>query len=305
MAPPCPIPSRPSSKSICEFYFTELQKQLWQCKKCLKNKNKNGGWTNLLSHLQTCVGSDYETVFVDQKKAAASSSSFGGYFIRISEQEKQMYQWINFVVMKNLPVSFVDCPHTREISRLKPVSGKTLRGHILALRDILRETLRNELPQKFVIVFDGWSEGTQHYVGVAAAYIKTIDGKEVPMQTMLSMQPLLSHGIQGMRAKDHLEHLSRILELYGKTCADILCLVGDNCSVNQSMARTLNVPLIGCASHKFNLAVKRWIASQPDLMSIITKVRAATTLCDSLSSTLFSQPVPCLLLLITFRLVAS
>jgi hypothetical protein len=165
--------------------------------------------------------------------------------------------------------------------------------------------LRNELPQKFVIVFDGWSEGTQHYIGVAAAYIKMVDGKEVPMQTMLSMQPLLSHGIQGMRAKDHLEHLSRILELYGKTCADILCLVGNNSSVNQSMAQTLNIPLIGCASHKFNLAVKRWTASQPDLMSIITKVSAAALLCDLLSSTfLFSQPVPCLLL-ITFRLVVS
>ena len=56
------------STSICEFYFTELQKQLWQCKKCLKNKNKNGGWTNLLSHLRTCVGSDFETELLIRRK---------------------------------------------------------------------------------------------------------------------------------------------------------------------------------------------------------------------------------------------
>ncbi len=39
------------------------------------------------------------------------------------------------------------------------------------------------------------------------------------------------------------------------------------------MTRTLNVPLIGCFSHKFNLAVKRWIASEPELIpAIINKV---------------------------------
>ena len=49
---------------------------------------------------------------------------------------------------------------------------------------------------------------------------------------------------------------------YGKSCANIVCLVGDNCSVNQSMTRLLNVALLGCASHKFNLALQRWISEQ-------------------------------------------
>ncbi len=288
MAPPT---TRPSSKSVCEFYFTALQKQLWQCKKCLKNKAKSGGWTNLLSHLRTCVGGDYEATFLEYKKHASPVTS--NFFIRVSDREKEMHQWINFVVMKNLPMSFVDCPHTRDICRLRPISGRTLRRHIIALRDILKDTLQNELPPKFVVVFDGWSEGTQHYIGVAASYMKSVNGKDVAVQTMLSMEPLLSHGIQGMRAKDHLDHLSRILQSYGKDCCDILCLVGDNCSVNQSMARTLNVPLIGCASHKFNLAVKRWIASQPELIPIINKVSSFCVVgecCLLPRLILFSQP---------------
>ena len=89
------------------------------------------------------------------------------------------------------------------------------------------------------------------------------------------MAPLLSGGIHGMRAKDHLDHLSKVLRIYGRDCCDILCLVGDNGSVNQSMARTLNIPLLGCASHKFNLAVRRWIAGQPDLVAILYMVRNA------------------------------
>lgn len=205
-----------SSKSICEYFYKAISKSEWQCKKCLKLKAKNGGWTNLLSHIRICVGTDYEKVFVEHKKQASSSSISSGFFVRISEQEKEMYQWIRFLVMKNLPVSFVDCPYTRGIARFKAVSAKTIRRHLLSLRDVMKETLQKELPPKFVVVFDGWTEGTQHYIGVAASYMKTVDGKETACQTMLSMKPLLADGITGMRAIDHIEHLSNVLQGYGR-----------------------------------------------------------------------------------------
>jgi hypothetical protein len=54
---------------------------------------------------------------------------------------------------------------------------------------------------------------------------------------------------------------------------NILCLVGDSSSVNKSMPQILDIPLIGCASHKFNLAVQEWIANQPQLSIIIKKVK--------------------------------
>ena len=75
-----------------------------------------------------------------------------------------------------------------------------------------------------------------------------------------------------MRAVDHIDHLTRVLESYGKSEKNLVCLVGNNCAVNQSMARIMNVPLLGCASHKFNLAVRRWIAEQEELTPIIAKV---------------------------------
>ena len=198
-----------------------------------------------------------------------------GFFIRVSDREKEMHQWIQFLVMRNLPVSFVDCPYTRNIVKLKPVSARSVQTHILSLHSVVREAICKLLPLKFVIMFDGWSDGTQHYIAAAASFTRIVNGKEEAQQTMLSMAPLLSGGIHGMRAKDHLDHLSKVLRIYGRDCCDILCLVGDNCSVNQSMARTLNIPLLGCASHKFNLAVRRWIAGQPDLVAILDKVRNA------------------------------
>ena len=108
--------------------------------------------------------------------------------------------------MKNLPVSFVDCPYTCDITRLKPISAQKLRCHILSLLSVVKETIKPELPTKFSIVFDGWTEGTHHYIGIAAAYLRFGDGgKEEAVQTMLSMKLLLVDGVQGMRAHDHLD----------------------------------------------------------------------------------------------------
>ena len=227
-------PTTATSKSICEYFFQKVDGISWQCKKCLKTKAKSGGWTNLLSHLRSCVGKDYEQLFVELEKLKASKEG-GGYFVRISNREKEMFKWIEFVVMKNLPVSIVDCPYTRDITRLKNVSAQTLRCHILELLSVVKETIQAELPPKFIIVFDGWTEGFHHYIGIAAAYLKVgADSEEVPVQSILSMKPLLADGMKGMQATDHLEHVEKVLESYGKTLENILYLVGDNCSVNHA-----------------------------------------------------------------------
>jgi hypothetical protein len=78
--------------------------------------------------------------------------------------------------------------------------------------------------------------------------------------------------VTGMTAQYHLTHLSNVLQSFGKTEENVVCLVGDNCSVNKSMSRLLRVPLIGCGAHKLNLAVSKWISYQPNLESIIQKV---------------------------------
>jgi hypothetical protein len=136
-----------------------------------------------------------------------------------------------------------------------------------------------ELPSEFAVVFDGWTEGTQHYIAVLGAYLKVVDGKEVPTQTILTIKPLLANGVKGMRAVDQIEHIEKVLESYGKKLDNILCLVGDNCSVNKSMSWILDIPLIGWASHKFNLAVWQWIANQPQLSPIFEKVKCNDSNC--------------------------
>jgi BED zinc finger len=286
------------SKQICNYYYSVSRNGTeWRCRKCEQVKSKNGGWTNLLSHLKSCVGKDFALQYAEhadatrvQQQHAASlagtivdvdsspvATTMHSFVLRLSDAEKEMAEWISYLVERNQPISLVDCPATRRLARLKPMSSKSVRKHILSLMTVVRENIKHHLPVKFALIFDGWTEGTDHYIGIWASYNKTVgceDGKEHPVQTLLSIRPLLADGIEGMTAQDHLSHINRILDGYGKNKTNVVCLVGDNCNVNQSIARTMEVPLIGCGSHKFNLAVRKWIDDQPELKAIIAKVNS-------------------------------
>jgi hypothetical protein len=81
--------SSTNSKSICMFFYNEVTKTEWQCKKCLRRKSQNGGWTNLLRHVRSCVGTDYEKLFQDARDHAGKSP-MNAFIVRVSEQEKEM-----------------------------------------------------------------------------------------------------------------------------------------------------------------------------------------------------------------------
>jgi hypothetical protein len=57
-------------------------------------------------------------------------------------------------------------------------------------------------------------------------------------------------------ANSHIELLESTLDLYDMAKEKVLCLSGDNCSVNQSLATKWEVPLVGCYSYSLNVAVK-------------------------------------------------
>jgi hypothetical protein len=99
------------------------------------------------------------------------------------------------------------------------------------------------LPCKFAIIFNGWTEGTDHCVGIWASYNTVDDAKDVPLQLLLSICPLLADGVEGITAVHHLLHsLMPVLAIYGKDTTNVICFVGDNCNVNQRIAQTMKIP---------------------------------------------------------------
>ena len=170
-----------------------------------------------------------------------------------------MFQLLEWVIMRNHSFAEVDDILTRYLMKVKSLSSKQLRKYISSMTPLVEQTVKQHLREKFGILFDGWSDSGVHYVAIFATYVKD----NAYCETLLACAPLLDEGDLG--AEQHLSFLEATLEVFDKTFANVVCLIGDNCSVNQKLSSISLLPLVGCVSHKFNLAVESWIESQPEL----------------------------------------
>jgi BED zinc finger len=100
----------------------------WVCNKCGKANKRSGGWTNLLNHVSRCVGDKYEEEY---ERLQPERSRITSFVLRVSEREKDMHNWIEWVIMRYLPLSIVDCPMTRCAGVCwKPTCSKQLQKQI-------------------------------------------------------------------------------------------------------------------------------------------------------------------------------
>jgi hypothetical protein len=120
--------------------------------------------------------------------------------------------------------------------------------------------LISNLPAKFGLIIDGWTEGNRHYFGLYAAY----DTDQYPL---LAIAPPFDE--ECYTAENQAAFISDILELFGRRRDDVLFLVADNTNVNPATARLLGCAFIGCASHRFNLAVKEYTSAYDGILDDI------------------------------------
>eukprot|EP00644_Phytophthora_capsici_P010693 jgi/Phyca11/104102/e_gw1.9.810.1 len=129
-------------------------------------------------------------------------------------------------------------------------------------------------------MFDGWSAGSTYYVGIYAIYV--VAGS--PRRVLLALAPLLDENDFG--ADSHIAFITETLSVFGKEPGCVRFIVGDNCSTNQAIATRMGLPLVGCASHRLNLAIQQHVAEHEALLSQVnelmcqlrTKKNAATLL---------------------------
>ncbi len=112
------------------------------------------------------------------------------------------------------------------------------------MSEYVEKDVASQLPLNFGIIIDGWKEGTTHYIALLASY----DGKF----PLLAIAPPFNE--QDYTALSHKSFIIDVLKLFGKGQSNLLYLVADNAPVNTCLADLLEIPMIGCASHLFNLA---------------------------------------------------
>ena len=78
--------------------------------------------------------------------------------------------------------------------------------------------------------------------------------------------------------QQHYDFLCYVVEVYGKSWQNVVYLVGDNVSTNKNLSDKYRIALIGCCSHRFNLAVMDILSAENDTVlkvnTIMIKLRS-------------------------------
>ncbi|ETV75850.1 hypothetical protein H257_09825 [Aphanomyces astaci] len=252
----------------------------WRCTLCQRTytQQEGRGYTNLLAHLKASH-SNYATLMREAPAAAQSTNTR----LWVSDRVKGRFGWISWIVEEGLPLTFCEKPSTRRFTNLPIISHVTLRDNILRLTEVVEKKISKEIPDRFGIIFDGWTHNSEHYLAVFASYEK--DG--VLVQPLLSLAPIIHEPDDDHSAKTHYTAIKSVLAMFKKTITQCVFLVGDNCSVNKTLAKLMSVPLIGCASHRLNLAVKAYTQQHEDELAKIQQLMIKLRTLNQASKLLF------------------
>ncbi|OWY95181.1 LOW QUALITY PROTEIN: hypothetical protein PHMEG_00034881 [Phytophthora megakarya] len=176
--------------------------------------------------------------------------------------------------MQNMPIHEVEDGLTRAMSKLQPVTVKAVKKCMKGIAIKVGCKLEKELGTLFGLMFDGWTHGGTHYVALYGVY----EDDETLRVPLLGLFPL-ADGTQ--TADAHMELFKNILDMYDKTPQMVGLLVGDNYNTNQAIANKMGVPLVGCASHRFNLAKQVFSADLlADVNTLMVELRHENNLAE-------------------------
>ncbi|DBA02742.1 TPA: hypothetical protein N0F65_010670 [Lagenidium giganteum] len=156
--------SSPSTRDLTLF---RRDGELYWCKLCPKSRKQQegSGYTNLIDHLHRAHLEEYPLEFQLLQRQARGMDSF----VTVTENVTSNYRWLEWVVMGGLPLNVCEKPLTVQNTSLKSISTITLKKHLLAVARAVRDDVRALLHGKRLgILFDAWTEGGMHVVGVIA-----------------------------------------------------------------------------------------------------------------------------------------
>ena len=112
--------------------------------------------------------------------------------------------------MTGKPFSFVDINLTQKYFKLTPITRRTFMKYLQLLIKEVEKKTELELPEKFGLILDGWSENGSrtHYVDNFDLY----QSKGQPETPLSAFCPLLDE--TDFSAKSHMDFLKQLLLLF-------------------------------------------------------------------------------------------
>ena len=172
-------------------------------------------------------------------------------------------EWDVILMLMNL----IMCASANDrYTNLDPIGEEKWVDSMDKITRAVEDKIKNEMPDQFGLIIDGWSNASEHYLAVFGCYVADNTAKH----PLLAMAPLVNEPGDDHSADTHARFLKDMLRRdYGKGIDNCLFIVADNCSVNKRLAQLMGVPQIGCASHRLNLAVQDYLPNHEGDLSAV------------------------------------
>lgn len=275
----------------CFFQPTEDSK-VHTCLECskiehnIRNKVKfsiasgyNNAWSHVRNHHPNY--SEVITAYVETKKKESPSAMMMNNF-KVTKFSQDLYGWLQMIIMADNSFSIVENKIYQSFSKYGTISRPTIMKYLNLLHKKVLEKLSREVPEHFGAIFDGWTcDGPmEHYF----AYFLVWSTNTGYNKCLLTCDVLEKNeaGAVRLSAENIVNQLTRKLILINKNLSQIDYIGGDNASVNIKVAKLINVPFVGCASHRLALAVKlltdKNIANRNVILKVHTLMKKLRTI---------------------------
>ncbi|KAG7341354.1 hypothetical protein IV203_023305 [Nitzschia inconspicua] len=225
---------------VAAFFHRETPNgSVWLCRCGKKCKQKGSGYTNLVSHITRSHHEDYLELRAKHVKGMKGVPKITDSFW--PQKTQKLHCWISLIVDGLLPFSFCENEMARKYMKHGSIARNTLMKYMCNLSEIVENKIAETLPLKFALVFYGWSsDDNTHYVALFATYPDPTKEHRYS-KVLLSMSPMRDG--DNLTAQEHHAFITDILGVYRKTWANVVCLIGDNCSTNIATATEASLPL--------------------------------------------------------------
>ena len=247
-------------KEVSLFYFKYVGDERWECKCTNKRKQiRNKGYSNLNTHIHA----DHPNWREEYRASLARPLEFVPP--RTNKTGENIFHWLEWTIFANLPFSFCENEFARKYTRLDNLSSDSLIRYLDKTVEAVEKKITKILPKQFVLIFDGLTFNSVHYFAIYAAFAG--DDASEGTTILLAISPLLDE--ENMDAKSHYDFIVATLNIYNKKVDSVMAVIGDNENLNKAISKLLKVPFIGCANHRLNLAVNKFLTQYEPLLDKI------------------------------------
>ena len=133
-------------KQVAELFFTqENNSNVYVCRCGTRRKRTGTSYQNFFSHLQTAHGSCIEKLTSGD---SLSQSHLNDYFV--TSKSGHLFAWIDYIMSRLLPFSFVEKAVIRKHILIKPYSLNTFMKYMTLLIELLELKIAESLHRRWL-----------------------------------------------------------------------------------------------------------------------------------------------------------